>query len=202
MKTSKVLFDFPQFNWSNLVHFAMYVSIMFFNCPLFTVHPFTKEEFDTAILDLQSKGVNAYDPKLGYIANRNEAWKVLMKMMRQIASSVEMVSGGDAAIIVLSGFKAKSFTNHNPKSKLKVKHGKLSGQVEAKWGKDPKAFSYVLRYSINEEGLRDVYTEVNVGKTKVTINNLLRGREYMFSLAIVDENGKETFGNPVFLMVI
>ncbi len=202
MNTSVVKLNFMKFKWSELVHFAMYISYMLFNCPLFGNPPITKADFDAAILDLQSKGVLAYDPKSNFIHDRDEAILVLLEMMRQLANYIKMVSLGNAFIIRLSGFKANVFKNHHTKSKFTVKHGEISGSVIAKWGRDVQAFSYVVRYSINEEGLKDIFKEVNAGKTKVTIENLLKGKEYLFSLAIVDENGKSAFGNPVYLMVI
>lgn len=202
MIRAAVLLNFMKFKWSDLVHFAMYISLMLFNCPLFGNPPMTKAVFDAAILDLQTKGVKAYDPNEPNIKERDDAMEVVSQMMRQLANYVLMESDEDLIIILRSGFKPNIFKNHHTKTKFTVKHGKISGSVLAKWGRDPKAFSYVLRYSINEEGLRDVYTEVSVGLTKVTINNLLRGREYMFSLAIVDEKGKGIFCNPILLMVI
>ena len=202
MKFSKVLLSFSKFNWSDMVHYAMYVSLLLFSCPLFANPPFTKAEFDAAILNLQSKGVLAYSNNPMDINERDIALDNFNSMFRSLASYVDIISNGDIQIILLSGFKARVYTNHNPKSSLKVKHGEYSGVVKAKCGKDINAYSYVLRYSINENGLRDVFTEISVGLTKLTIDNLLKGREYMFSLAIVNDKGKGVFGNPVFLMVI
>lgn len=202
MNSSIVKLDFMKYKWSDLVHFAMFISYMLYSCPLFGTAPLSKADFDAAILDLQTKGVIAYDPKSNKINDRDEAMQVLFVMLRQLADYVNMKSLGNYYNIKLSGFNANVFKNHHKKAVFTVKQTKISGSVIAKWGRNPKAFSYVIRYSINEEGFRKIYTEVNAGKIKITINNLQKGREYIFSLAIVDENGKGIFGNPVFLMVV
>jgi len=202
MKFSIVLLSFMKFRWSDLVHFAMFISLMLYNCPLFNNPPVTQAEFNAAILDLQTKGVIAYIPLPENINNRDNAVAIVQNMLRQLASYTNMISCGDKFTIFLSGFSARVFTNHNIKKVFNVFQGTISGQVIAEWGSIDKAASYVIRYSIDEDGLRDKFNEIGIGNLGLTINGLTRGKDYLFSLAVVYSNHQGEFCSPLSLMVV
>jgi hypothetical protein len=202
MKNSVVSLEFNSYKWSDLVHFAMFISLMFFNCSLFGTSPFTKAAFDAAILDLQTKGVIAFIPLAENLENRDKALETLLTMLGQLASHVNMIAIGDKIVIIKSGFKVRIFTNHNPKKGFSVVNGIFSGQVIAKWGKKAEATSYIVRYSINEDGKRDVYTQIGIGKTGLTIKDLIKGKEYMFSLAVIYADHQGEFCSPIKLIIL
>jgi len=202
MTRSRVLLDFPEFKWFLLVHFAMYISSLFFACAFILAPPFTKVVFDAAIADLQSKGVAAMGKDKVKIRERDSALLVVVNMLREAASYVDMVCGGDLVKILLTGFNAFTPKGHGGTTIFTVIQGLASGSVDADWPNDVNAHSYIIRYSINEEGLRDVYTQVSAGTIGCTITGLTKTKEYMFSLASVYSNSQGEFGDPVFLIVI
>ena len=202
MNSSKVLLSFMKFKWQEQFLFAAYISLTLFANVYFDDTPFTQEEFDAAIFDLQTEGVLSQNPKLRTFGERNKALARVLLMLRYLASYVNMKANGDREIILLSGFDVNDFTNRNVKGKFNVKRGKISRQVIAKWGRDPKAGIYVVRYSIDEDGLREQYTEIKIGKVTLTINDLLKARTYLFSMAVVYSDHQGEFCDPVSLMVI
>ena len=202
MKSSLVLLNFMRFRWSYLIHFAMYISLKLFDNPIFNDCPITKEEFDTAVSELQTQGVLSLNPKMRNYDKRNSALSTVFVMLRQLASYINMKARGDREIILLSGFGVNDFTNHNIKGGFKVWRGEISGQVKAKWGRDPKASMYILRYSIDEDGLRDQYTEIKLGNVSLTINGLMKLRKYLFSLSVVYPDHQGAFSDPISLDVL
>ena len=202
MNSSKVLLNFIKFKWTEQFLFAAYISLMLFGNVYFDDPPLTQEEFDAAIFDLQTEGVLSQNPKLRTFGDRNKALTKVLLMLRSLASYVNMKANGDREIILLSGFDVKDFTNHNLKRKFTVKRGKISGQVIAKWGRDPKASIYVVRYSIDEDGFRDQFTEMKIGKVRLTINGLVKMRTYLFSLSVVYSDHQGAFSDPISLSVL
>ena len=202
MNSSVVLLNFMRFKWSYLVHFAMYISLNLFEDPNYNDPPYTQEEFDTAVSELQTQGVLSLNPKMRNYDKRNKAFVIVLMMLRQLASYVNMKARGNREIILLSGFNVNDFTNHNIKGEFKVWRGEISGQVFAKWGSDLKASIYIVRYSIDEDGLRDQFTEIKIGNVSLTINGLVKMRTYLFSLSVVYSDHQGAFSPPISLEVM
>jgi hypothetical protein len=126
----------------------------------------------------------------------------LLTATRQLASYVDMICLGDKFKIILSGFNAYTPGSRSGKAIFSVIHGIISGQVIANWGSDDNAASYVLRYSIDEDELRDIYVQVGIGKIGLTIDGLIPGKVYLFSLAVVYSDHQGEFCDPISLMVV
>ena len=199
---SRVKLDFIKLKTGELTIFAMYVSSLLFACVFMIAPPFTKIAFDAAILDYQLKTVAALGKDPAKIKLRDAAEVVLKRMLRQLASYVDMICYGNADQINLTGFTAYTQEGHPGKGEFTVVQGASLGEAIAFWPMDPNNHGYVLRYSINEDGQRDVYTEVNAGTTGCTITGLTPLKEYMFSYCVVYSNDKGAYGDPVLLMVI
>jgi len=202
MNSSKVLLSFIKLKWTEQFLFAAYISLMLFGNVYFDDPPFTQEEFDAAIFDLQTEGVLSQNPKFRTFGERNKALAKVIHMLRSLANYINMKAKGDREIILLSGFDVNDFKNHNVKGKFRVKRGEISRQVIARWSRDPKACIYIVRYSIDEDGLRDQFTEMKIGKVKLTINGLMKLRTYLFSMAVVYSDHQGAFCDPISLSVL
>lgn len=202
MTKSRVMLDFPHFRWSDLIHFAMYISLLLFACTLYGNPPFTKLEFDAAIKDFQTKAVAAMDKDPNKIKLRDLAWTVLLNMLRQLVSYVEMECVGDGAKIAESGFNVYTPKGHSGTAVFGFTQGLISGEAIGDWPSIANAKSYVIRYFINEDVLKDVFTQVNVGKIGCTINDLIKLKEYGFSLSVVFSDHQGEFCPPVFLTIL
>ena len=145
MTKSRVMLDFPHFRWSDLIHFAMYISVLLFACTLFGTLPFTKLEFDAAIKDFQTKAVAAMHKDPNKIKLRDLAWTVLLKMLRTLVSYVEMECGGDGAKIAESGFNVYTPKGHSGTAVFGFTQGIISGQAIGDWPSINHAKSYVIR---------------------------------------------------------
>jgi len=199
----KVLLDFVGLPWQFLVPFGSRISILFFANELFSGCAITKVEFDTAVKDLQTKGVlNIHGDELTKVA-RDAAYDLLMGLMRQLADYTNFVAKGDMAIILQSGFNSTSPTTHGGKGGLEAVNGEISGDVILSWGKIPNARSYIVRYCLNEDGQRDTFvTEGGKGTTGAVLHGLVKGKEYMFYMCAVYSDHQGAFCNPVFLVIM
>ncbi len=198
---SKIRFDFSEMNWQNIVHFGMHMSSFFFVCIFVLVPPITKIAFDAAVLDLQTKGVSAMSPGLGRIALRDSAWHVVNNMLRQMANFTEMEYQGDGAKYALTGFSVYVPNPNSGPTLFSVKQGAFSGQIVSEWPRDVNNHGYVLTYSINEDGQREVFTDENAGKTICTVNGLTPGKEYIFTYSVVYTDGRGAKSDPIIMMV-
>ena len=199
----RVLLDFVGLAWQYLVPFATRVSLMFFANPLFSGCTITKAEFDAAILDLQTKGAaNIHGTEITKTA-RDEAYDLLMGLMRQLAEYTNFKATGDMAIILNSGFNSTTPHSHGGKGGLSAVNGEISGDVDLSWGKIPNARSYIVRYCLNVDGQRDIFvTEGGKGTTGAVIHGLVKGTEYMFYMCAVYSDHQGAFCNPVYLVIM
>ena len=123
-------------------------------------------------------------------------------MLRQLVSYVEMECGGDAIKIALSGFNVYTPKGHSGPAVFGFTQGIISGEAIGDWPSIANAKSYVIRYFINEDVLKSVFTQVNVGKIGCTINDLIKFKEYGFSLSVVFSDHQGEFCPPVFLTIL
>jgi hypothetical protein len=199
---ARVKLDFMGFKKGELIMFCMYVSLLLFACTFMITPPFTKVEFDAAIKDYQSKAVAAMGKDPAKIKLKDAAEAELKKMARMLSSYVDMMCYGNYDEINQTGFTVYSQDGHSGQIEFTVRQGITSGQVIAEWPKDQNNHGYMFRYSINEDGLRDVFTEVNAGTTGCTINGLSPLKEYMFSYYVVYSDYIGEYCDPVFLTVL
>ena len=199
---ARVKLDFMGFKKGELIMFCMYVSLLLFACTFMITPPFTKVEFDAAIKDYQSKAVAAMGKDPAKVKLKDAAEAELKKMARMLSSYVDMMCYGNYDEINQTGFTVYSQDGHSGQIEFTVRQGITSGQVIAEWPKDQNNHGYVFRYSIDEEGLRDIFTEVNIGKTECTVDGLIPGKVYIFSYSVVYTSGKAPFCDPIIMMVI
>ena len=199
---ARVKLDFMRLSKGELILFLMYVSLLLFACTFMLTPPFTKLEFDAAIKEYQLQAVAAMGKDPDKIKLRDAAEAELKRMARMLSSYVDMTCYGNFDQINQTGFTAYSQEGHPGQGGFTVVQGATSGQVIAEWPKDVNNHGYMFRYSINEDGLRDVFTEVNAGTTGCTINGLSPLKEYMFSYYVVYSDHIGEYCDPVFLTVL
>ena len=199
---ARVKLDFMKLSKGDLILFLMYVSLLLFACTFMIAPPFTKVEFDAAIKEYQLQAVAAMGKDPDKIKLRDAAEAELKRMARMLSSYVDMMCYGNVDQINQTGFTAYSQDGYPGKGEFTVEQGATSGQVIAAWPMDVNNHGYMFRYSINEDGLRDVFTEVNAGTTGCTINGLSPLKEYMFSYYVVYSDHIGEYCDPVFLTVI
>ena len=199
---SKLLRDYKLLTWQYLTFFGKNVSSLFFLLTFVLVPPCTKIEFDAAIDDLMQKGVLAMTPGLNRVNNRESARLIVISFLNQLASFSEMEYKGDAVKLSGTGFNVYTPNSGHGPAVFTVEQGIISGQIIANWPAEPNNHGYSFRYSINEDGLRDVYTEVNCGLTTCTLNDLTPLKEYIFSYCVVYSDHKGAFVDPIFLTVL
>lgn len=182
MNKSRVLQNYISMNWKDLGPFGMLVSSIFYTVGFLISPPVAKLMLDAAIEDLREKGfVTIRRCSIAEMNLRTQAEDHLKSLLRKNSDYVNMMSDGDRAKIIASGYDVYTPEYSANPTVFTVKQGIFSGQVIAQWPTDPNNHGYMFRYSINEEGLRDVFTEVNAGNTECTVDGLTPGKVYIFS---------------------
>ena len=203
MNNSRTLLNFMTMNWKDLGPFGMLISSILYTAAFFTLPPVTKIILDAAIEDLRNKSfVTIRRCTTAQMDARTNAEKHLKGLLKKNAYYVNMMSDGDRARIIESGYDVYTPEYNVAATEFTVINTEFSGQIYANWPTDVNNHGYVLRYSINEDGLRDVYTEVNAGTTGCYIDGLIPGKVYLFSYCVVYTPGKGVFCNPISMMVM
>ena len=166
----KSLLGFNSYRWQDLSMFAMKISSMLYSSTTFEGQPYTKVEFDAVVTKHLTKGVAAINGTAFQIQEREDAGEELKYILRESANYVNMISKGERSKILLSGFEVSSSVSHSGKAVFSIKQSEFSGQVDLSWGKVYNASSYAVRYSLNEDGKREEYTQVDgTGSTDVQL---------------------------------
>ncbi len=200
---SRPLLDFPGFRFSDFLLFCMHISFVLFACLFFVGPPMTKAAYDALIVDFQTKlvaSINSVDKDV--LNARDLAYEALMKATRKLAGYVGMMCDGDRVKILLSGFNVFSPGSYPGKHIFTVVQGTVSGSAVLDWGADDNAKTYTVRYFVNQELTREVYSYENAGSIGCTINDLTKFKEYGFSLCSVYSNGDGPYSDPIFLTIL
>jgi len=200
---SRVRLMFMSYNWKDSGPYGMLISSILYTVAFFMTPAVTKIILDAAILDLQTKGVITLRKcTLLQTEERNQANDFLKALLKKLANYVDMMSEGDRAKILSSGFEAYTFEYAGAVTVFTVVNGAFSGDVIASWPSDPNNHGYVVRYSINEDKLRDIYTQVNAGTTGCTITDLIKGTDYLFSMCIIYSGSQSPWSDPIALTIL
>lgn len=203
MNKSRVLLNFMTMNWKELGPMGSLIISILYTAAFFTSPPVAKAAIQAAIDDLRDKGfVTLRRCSTPQMNARIAAENHLRSLLRKNADYVNMMSEGDRARILESGYDVYTPEYSASATVFTVINTEYSGQVYANWPADVNNHGYVVRYSLNEDGHRDIYTEVNAGNTNCTIDGLIPGKVYLFSYCVVYSTGNGAFCEPVSLMVM
>ncbi len=190
-------------NWKDLGPFGSLIISILYTAAFFTSPPVTKIIIQAAIDDLREKGfVTLRRCTPAQMSARTAAENTLKSLLRKNADYVNMMSEGNRERILESGYDVYTPEYGASATVFTVINTEFSGQVYANWPADVNNHGYLLRYSLNEEGHRDDYTEVNAGNTNCTIDGLIPGKVYLFSYCVVYSTGNGAFCNPISIMVM
>ena len=203
MPMEKVSLGINDENWQYRMILATHISTMIYIEPrLMTGIPVLKVDFDNAISDVFAKGAACLHVTGPTTAIRDTADKVLSAMMNKLADWVNLKSGGEATIILLSGFSVAGKGTRGKIGPLSAKQGEMPGQVILSWEKMGNACSYMVQFCLNEDGKRETFTYGgSKGRTGAVINGLVRGKEYLFYMKVIYSTYEGAWLEPVTFMV-
>ena len=203
MNRSRVLLNFMSMNWKELGPFGSLVISILYTAAFFTVPPVTKIVIEEAIENLRTTGyLTLRRCSASQMNDRTKAENTVKTLMKKNADYVNMMSEGNRDLILQSGYDVYTPEYSGNATVFTVVQSIYSGQVVAEWPADANNHGYIFRYSINEEALRNIYTEVNAGTTGCTVDGLIPGKEYIFTYCVVYSNNCSPYCDPIIMMVI
>ena len=127
--------------------------------------------------------------------------KALEKALKVLGLYVQINCKDDIAILLSSGFKGRKdrSPSENPGAPehFKVEAGQNRGTMKLSVKSHKKAVIYVFQWALVTESSQIIW-ETILGKRKVTINNLIPGKEYQFRSAIKG-NGNDLIYSDVII---
>jgi len=126
---------------------------------------------------------------------------------------IRSVSANDPTFLANLGLKLKKRANRSPKKismpapiNFTVKHGKISGAVEAKCGRVGGGASYEVQYCQGDQSLEDSWNAA-IGQhfahcTDMELTGLEPGKIYHFRVRVLGNSGHGPWSTVVSLMVI
>ncbi len=120
-------------------------------------------------------------------ALKNQARTILIAMLKQIATHVQVISDGDSLIILNSGYDVKKkWSKVGPLSKptnFKIKQGGNKGSIYLVCNPIAGARLYEFEYTEGIPTPNSIWIKVSSTKRKITIDELISGKQYTFRIA-------------------
>lgn len=134
------------------------------------------------------------------ISEQNQKEEALDRVLTQLASYVESISGEDEAKIMSAGMElraAQSTTGDlNAPAALAASAGDRDGEIDLAWDKVDNARSYVIERSADPPTASS-WTHAAVStRSRVTIEGLTSGTKYWFRVAAVGSGGQSPWSDP------
>ena len=208
MKTSKVLSDFSPNKYSDAkLEFKVYHIL-----DQMTNHPgfpdpspslstiTTANNKYSAALTQQKKGGRVYT------VIKNQCRKQLQLLLKQLADYVQTKSGGDATLILSTGFnihKKRSLVGQLPQPLgITVKPGVNNGSVVI--GCDTVRGARFYEFAYNETSLAEkgIWQKLTSTKRKILITGLVSGGRYTFRIAGAGSNASRIWSEKLVTYVL
>jgi hypothetical protein len=133
-----------------------------------------------------------------------ESEATLDRVLAQLASYVESISGGDEAMIASAGMTTRAPrsapTMPPPPEGLLATAGDHDGQINLQWEKVKGARSYVVQQSADPPTNTSWTNSTTVVKPSATITGLTPGQKYWFRVAAVGPRGQSGWSDPATKM--
>ena len=133
-----------------------------------------------------------------------ESEATLARMLSQMASYVESISGGDEAMIASAGMtrRAPRSTPAVPPAPtgLLATAGDHDGQIDLQWDKVRGARSYVVEQSPDPPTATSWTNSTTVVNTEAAITGLTAGQKYWFRVAAIGPKGQSGWSDPATKM--
>jgi hypothetical protein len=124
------------------------------------------------------------------------------RILSQLASYIDSVSGGDEIKIRGAGLDVRASSGPSPAggstapNGLEATAGDYDGQINLRWNKVEKARSYVIERS-NDPPTSATWTQaVVVTKAQASVTGLTSGTKYWFRVAAVTTGGQSAWSDP------
>jgi hypothetical protein len=123
-------------------------------------------------------------------------------LVAQLASSVDAISAGNAAIIESAGFSTRATPTPvgqlPPPTDLRVAPSLYAGSADLRWKAVRGAVAYLIERA--EDGLPLHYQFLgNSTKSRGTFNTMVSGKKYWFRVAAIGPEGQSAWSEPAFL---
>ena len=189
MSSTKVIISFgtSRYSDSGLLNKANYIVERMLGNPMYPAPTPTIEVLKDTVAGYEYALANTETKSKESIVLKNNSRKELENMLRQIAMYVQLVSKGDAILIMGAGFDTYKTPMpigilEKPKS-LTVRHGKNSGSVELISSVVPNARFYIFEYTLCPVTDESIWMSNVSTKRNLLIEGLESRREYVFRVA-------------------
>jgi hypothetical protein len=197
---NKVSLGFGKLGDTGLDNFAQSVIDGMTGNANFPTPPVTMANLRTAKDDFTTKIAAALSGGVADTAAKNNSRQTLMGMLRQLAAYVQMISNGDLAVLLSSGFQAQS-TNRasvqlDKPAGLIVKNG-MSGQLVATVNAVRNTNMYEGRIRLSDEGSSWLPSVFTGDSQHIIFNGLTRGKDYTVQVrALGGATGQSDWSDP------
>lgn len=204
MRKDKVVFDFRRISVPKKIAFGRFVISKMSTSDLFTKPYVTYEESLSTVNKLGEYYLSSRDGSHTQIALMHQAKEEYDEVFRKLARYVDREAGGDAAIIVSSGFNLVKQPKPRERMELRVERTGISGTVKLRRAAVDKATAYVWQYYVgakvpleNEWLFGGCSTQASFKMTGLT-----SGSRVWFRVAAVTRDGMQAFTQPVMKVVL
>jgi hypothetical protein len=139
-------------------------------------------------------------------ANKKKNRAELEDLMQQLALNVQLVSGGDEAIILSAGFevnrKAAPVGMLAKPTNLKVKAGENKGSLVITWDPVERATFYEFKYTDAPSNGSSIWTMVTTTKHKFLLSELTSGKQYAVKVAGAGASSSRVWSDEVTSYVL
>ena len=204
MKRTIAVLDFLKYSVSDKIEFYKYVAVQMANTVLFPTLDIPLATINKAIADFEAAALAAGDGAHSAMAIRDDKELIADNVFRQLVIFVNKVAGGDATIIIQSGFNISKEPTPISKAEMSINDGPHSGTVMVVLKVVKGAVAYKIHYRIiSANGQITEWIEVDITTiTTCLIENLIPGQKYEFKFASISSAGTTDFCQPIAKIVI
>ena len=203
MRYAKVLLDFIVLTLSVKITFYRNIIAALTDNILFSELDASLADAKTAVDALELSILNAADGSHTAKALMHAQAEVTDKTFRKLAASVDIMSDGNEASILSSGFRASKPLPARQKDTLTAKEGKNSGCVDLAGKAHEKGKAYIWQ-SAEEPlpGNEEVWIIIGHSTSaSFSVCNLIVGKRYRFRFAAITPDGVTDYCEPVSRIV-
>lgn len=150
-------------------------------------------DIDAARIDLSKAAVAAQAGGVALTLAKNEAEAKLDKLMSQLASYVQNVSGGEESIILQAGMDVRRAPSPLPTppivKNLDAAPTRTQGEIQLKWDTLGSSYYYQVEMYVEDDAGNAFWNKIAVqSKSKFLVTGLTTGKVYRFRVAGVGKD--------------
>lgn len=169
------------------------VQQMTLNATTFVTPNPTLADIDAARIDLSKAAVAAQAGGVVLTLAKNEAEAKLDKLISQLASYVQNVSGGEESIILQAGMDVRRAPSPLPTppivKNLDAAPTRTQGEIQLKWDTLGSSYYYQVEMYVEDDAGNAFWNKIAVqSKSKFLVTGLTTGKVYRFRVAGVGKD--------------